>query len=167
MGFLAVFAIVGFPGMLHAEIHTTMSVLFFMPRRIFNTKAGHTLVEVLVASAILSIGMVGGYYAVTASMQARKFAHEYYVGTMIANNRIEQARELPFSQLTLLVENNTSVDAVGFASGDLRYRRTTRVTPTWGGNSNLTEVSVSVGVPMPRQSGFSTSTVATLLSRFE
>lgn len=128
-------------------------------------RAGFTLVEVVVALALLAIGMAGGYYAVTGAMQARKFAHDVYVGTLLANNWIEHAKTLPFAQLTDLRETGVAIDEDGNVDPDGRYRRTTEVTTTWDGDPNLAGVTVRVLVPLVRSTGVSTQTVSSLLRR--
>lgn len=128
-----------------------------------------TLVEVVAALALLGIGLAGSYYAIGAAMQARRFAHERYTATLIANNQVERAKNLPFVQLVLLSsDNNTRVDELGQVSLSGRFHRTTSVTTPWDGNTNIAYVSVSVLVPHPRlQGGSGTSTVATLLRRMD
>ncbi len=126
-------------------------------------RAGMTLVEVVVAMGLLGIGLAGGYYAVTGAMQARKHAHDYYVGTLIANNQIERAKNLPLSQVSSLAEDHTAVDELGTAAGTLRFRRTTALTTNWNNHASITKIDVMVGVPLPRQSGFATTSVSTLL----
>lgn len=128
-----------------------------------------TLVEVVVALALLGIGLAGAYYAITAAMQARRFAHDHYTAALIANNQIERAKNLPFVQLILLNENGVRVDEIGQSSAEGRFYRTTAITTPWNGNSNVAQVQVSVRVPHPRSqaSGSGTSTVATLLRRMD
>lgn len=125
-----------------------------------------TLVEVVIAMALLAIGLAGGYTAISAAMQVRKHAHDYYVGTLIANNQIERARNLPLSQAGSLVETETPVDELGTGTGHLRFRRTTALETNWNGMADVTKIDVMVGVPLPRQSGFATTTVSTLLAEF-
>lgn len=122
-----------------------------------------TLVEVVVAMGLLGIGLAGGYSLVSAAMQARKFAHEFYAGTLIANNQIERAKNLPLSQVASLVETEKPVDELGTAAGNLRFRRTTVLQTNWNNRANVSGIDVMVGVPLPRQQGFSTTTVSTLL----
>lgn len=131
-------------------------------------RGGMTLVEVMVSLAILGVGLTAAYFAVNSAMQTRKFAHDYYVATLIANNQIEFARNMPFSQLvTLRDDSNTRVDDYGDVDPSGRFRRTTTIGLRWGGDSNLTQVSVSVAVPHARiaNTSGSTSTVTTLLRK--
>ncbi len=126
-----------------------------------------TLVEVVVAMALLAIGLAGGYTAISAAMQIRKHAHDYYVGTLIANNQIERAKNLPLSQVVSLVETETPVDELGTGSGNARFRRTTILETNWNSMAQVAKIDVMVGVPLPRQSGYSTTTVSTLIAGFE
>jgi len=132
-----------------------------------SSKAGLTLVEVVVAISLLAIGLAGSYYGVNMAMQARKFSHDSYVGTLIANNRIEFAKNQPYSQLVNLGESNKKVDEYGNDDSDGRYSRTTTISTLWGGNSNATAITVSVKIPHPRLSDGSggTATVSTILRR--
>lgn len=123
-----------------------------------------TLVEVLVALSLLVIGLAGGYTAVSASMKNRQFAQNYYVGTLLANNQIERAKNLPFAQLTLLRESNVAVDNEGSVDSGGRYRRSTKIITSHAGNPKLCMVEVSVAVPLPLQNKFMTSTVSTVIA---
>lgn len=125
--------------------------------------AGMTLVEVLVALSLLVIGIAGGYTAISASMKNRQFAHNYYLGTLLANNQIERAKNLPFAQLTLLRESNVAINEEGSTDSQGRFRRTTSVTTSWGSNPNESKIDVSVSIPLPLREGFTTSTVSTIL----
>jgi len=136
----------------------------------FNTNSacsGMTLVEVVVAMTLLAIGLAGGYSAISMSMQMRKYAHDNYVGTLIANNQIERAKNLPLSQVGSLVESETQVDELGTGAGTLRFRRTTVLETNWNSIASVAKIDVMVGVPLPRQAGFSTTTVSTLLREIE
>jgi prepilin-type N-terminal cleavage/methylation domain-containing protein len=147
----------------------TINAVNFISVKKSSGKAGMTLVEVMVALALLGIGLAGGYYAISAAMQARRFAHDHYIAALIANNQVERAKNLPFVQLILLSENNFRVDDLGQASQDGRYYRSTTITTPWNANTNLAQVSVSVRVPHPRlqASDGGTTTVATLLRRMD
>ena len=120
--------------------------------------------------ALLGVALAGAYGVVSMAMQARKFAHGYYQATLIANNQLEHAKNLPFTELYLLEEDNqTRVNDLGETDSDGLYVRSTQVEQDWDGNTNLAAVIVSVAVPHPRHPGTvaGTSTVSTLLRRMD
>ena len=115
------------------------------------TKNGFSLVEVVVAMFILSIAMAGAYRILTVSMQTRQVAVNHYVATVMANNRIERAKNLAFGELSTLAENERAVDELGVPDADGRYLRTTVVEESLNGDPTLTRITVSVVPPAPNR----------------
>jgi len=130
-------------------------------------RSGFTLVEVLVAMTLLGIGLAGAYYAISAAMQMRKFSHDQYIGTLIANNRIEFAKNQPFTQLVNLGETGKRVNEYGVDDDDGRFMRSTAISNFWAGSSNLASITVNVVIPHPLLAGGigGTATVASVLRR--
>jgi hypothetical protein len=109
------------------------------------------MIEVMVAAALLGMGLAGVYQVITISMQMRKHAYDYYIGTVVANNRLEQAQGIPFGELTLLEEERMRIDETGSVSEEGRFYRTTTVTTPWDGSEQLAMIEVRVEVPHPRR----------------
>lgn len=112
---------------------------------------GYSLLEVVVALAILGISLAGIYKVMTVSMQTRQVALNHYVATVMANNQIERAKNLAFGNLSLLAEDELRVDELGTTDATGRYLRTTTIEPVWGGESNLTRITVTILPPSPNR----------------
>ena len=109
--------------------------------------AGFTLVEVMVASAVLLIVSSGIIAGIISALKAQANAADHYRATCIARNRIQHARSVDFYSLNLSSETNVMVDGLGnlctsATTGD--YRRTTMITSV---NSNCMLVTVQVWYP--------------------
>ena len=117
--------------------------------------SGYTYIEIVVALAILAVAMAGIYRVMIVSMETRQVSQNHYVGTIMANNQIERAKNLMFGDLTSLAEVARPVDELGASDSEGRYRRTTLIEPSWGGQSNLTRITVTVLPPAPNRSAAS------------
>ena len=129
---------------------------------------GYSLLEVVVALAILGISLAGIYKVMTVSMQTRQVALNHYVATVMANNQIERAKNLAFGNLSLLAEDELRVDELGTTDANGRYLRTTTIEPVWGGESNLTRITVTVLPPAPNRrssAGNDPVSVSTLIKK--
>ena len=129
---------------------------------------GYTFLEVVVAMAILALSLAGVYRVMTVSMQTRQVALNHYVATVMANNQIERAKNLAFGNLSLLVESERPVDELGTTDANGRYLRTTIIEPMWGGESNLTRITVTILPPAPNRSstaGNDPVSVSTLIKK--
>ena len=146
-------------------MHPLPQVQNKMPR---SASDGYSLIEVVVAMAILGIVLAGIYRVMTVSMQTRQVAVNHYVATVMANNQIERAKNLAFGNLSLLVEDERPVDELGTTDANGRYLRTTIIEPVWGGESNLTRITVTILPPAPNRSssaGTDPVSVSTLIKR--
>lgn len=129
---------------------------------------GYTFLEIVVAMAILAIAMAGSYKVMTVSMQTRQVALNHYVATVMANNQIERAKNLAFDNLSLLAESERAVDELGATDAEGRYLRTTAIEPLWGGESDLTRITVTILPPAPNRrssAGRDPVSVSTLIKR--
>lgn len=128
-----------------------------------------TLVEVVVASALLMLGLAAIYQAMTYSMYVRQQGHHVYTGAVIANNRVELARNLSFGNLSELAETEVAVDAAGVPNDEGPYHRTTIITQPYDGVASLAQVDVQVAVPTVWGGGgvLQTAQVTTLLYNME
>ncbi len=134
-------------------------------------RAGFTLVEVVVAVFLLGIGLAGGYRVITHAMQTRAHAHDYYLATVIANNRIERAKNLAFSEISgQLTERRIRVNELGVPDPQGRFFRSTLVVQNWGFDSKVTGIIVRVEVPhrtRGTRAGGGLVTLSTLLTEEE
>ena len=132
------------------------------------SSGGYSLLEVVVALAILGISLAGIYKVMTVSMQTRQVALNHYVATVMANNQIERAKNLAFGNLSLLAEDELRVDELGTTDANGRYLRSTTIEPVWGGESNLTRITVTILPPAPNQrsaAGNDPVSVSTLIKK--
>ena len=67
-----------------------------------------------------------------------------YTATQIAQRRMDLLKRLGFDQVPAAVETDVRVGADGNISSTGNYVRTTEVTTSFGGNSSLTKVKVTV-----------------------
>ncbi len=124
-------------------------------------KAGLTVIEVVIALAILGITLGGAYSVLLISIQNRAFAHDHYAATLLANNRLEHARHLAFSEVGAAFEEDAvRINDEGVLDPEGRYVRSTTVTPDYRNDPRLKEVQVEIVVPLPRQRERAAGTVS-------
>lgn len=92
-----------------------------------NKRQGFTLVEAVIASALLVLVIGGSYSLVTRSQALIYSARNHYVAINIARARLERARNFAYDQLTTLIETNVVVNDSGIPSDSGYFRRTTQV----------------------------------------
>ena len=109
---------------------------------------GVTLTEVLVAIAILGLVIAGFLSASNMLRRTRKISENHYKAVIIANNRIERAKQVDMQDLDLLEEFQTSVNDLGAPDPDGRFLRTTVITPHYDNDPLLTHVAVTVHTPL-------------------
>lgn len=136
------------------------------PRR--SGRSGFTFVEMVVAMFILAIGMAGVYRVLQMAMQSRQAAQFHYTAAVIANNRIEFAKNLPFGFLGLLVESGVAVDDLGIIDASGNYRRSTVLEPSYLGDPDLARIAVTVNSPtfIRVQTNRLAVTVSTILTTY-
>lgn len=115
-----------------------------MQRR--SRRAGFTLVEAMIASALFFVISGGFIAAYISGMRTHRMASDYYRAICIARNRIQRARTLEYDSLNLLTEIDRPVDQNGNPSIDGQFRRTTLVSNTV---PECTMISVDVNFPLP------------------
>lgn len=105
---------------------------------------GFTFTEVMVAVLILGVFIAGAYKMVSGALWINQAARDHYVAIHLANSRLERARNLQYSSLYQLVENQLVMDEHGTPGVNGNFRRTTTVNANYG--SNLTEFVVQVDI---------------------
>ena len=99
-------------------------------------QAGFTLAEILVACAIISMGLVAVATGFGFGVDGVEAGRQQSMAVFLAEQRIEQAKELAMRQTGLVQLTSTNLpatEAYGSISGASSYRRTTTITNTPGG----------------------------------
>ena len=110
-------------------------------------KKGLTLVEVIVASALITLA-VGGIIGVLIQNASTGQSIDYtYVATNLAKSRIERLREVRrdkgYTELATCQESNVSINRKGVPDSNGNFERTTTIDTTTHG-PGLTGVTVTV-----------------------
>lgn len=82
----------------------------------FHQQSGFTLVEVLMATIILSIALLGLAKISTSVIKSNKFSTEFTTATALAQGWIEEAVSLPFTDASLVDANTTNNSTAGILS---------------------------------------------------
>jgi prepilin-type N-terminal cleavage/methylation domain-containing protein len=110
-------------------------------------QGGFTLAEVLVACAVVSVGLVAVASGFGYGVDGVEAGRQQSTAVFLAEQRIEQAKELAMRQtglVQLTVANLPATEAYGTITGaPPRYRRTTTITSNPGGTAGA-RVDVSV-----------------------
>jgi hypothetical protein len=101
----------------------------------------------MVGLAVLGIVMLGSYRVIISMVRLRKAAHNHYAAAVMANNRIERAKNTSFHDLPLLAEDQVPVNDLGVPDSEGGFRRTTVVVRPHDGDDRLARVTVTVEVP--------------------
>ena len=108
------------------------------------TRGGFTMVEMVIAGAILAFVVAGLFAACLSAMRTQYMAANYYRATCLARNRVQRGSSLPFETIPLLTEPLHAVDEFGRDSPAGAYRRGTDVNEL---SSNCYEIAVEVYYP--------------------
>ncbi len=103
-----------------------------MLRRILKNRQGFTLIEVLMAMIILTIGLLGLAPLMVTSMTGNSFAHELTSANIIASDYIENLKTIPSFSPIPFIETTNNIDN--------KYTRQTRV------DDSTSDVSVPAGL---------------------
>ncbi len=104
-------------------------------------RAGVTLVETIVALAVLSVFTTGVCKLLLSHRKMSDMARAHYTAINIAKNRLELVRTFDFDQVGNFIEDKVVVDASGVPSTEGNYRRTTQIGTV---SANLLELTVTV-----------------------
>jgi prepilin-type N-terminal cleavage/methylation domain-containing protein len=101
------------------------------------SQAGFTLAEIMVACAVISVGLVAVATGFGLGVDGVEAGRQQSTAVFLAEQRIEQAKELAMRQtglVQLTTTNLPATEAYGTIVGaPPRYRRTTTITPNPGG----------------------------------
>jgi prepilin-type N-terminal cleavage/methylation domain-containing protein len=95
-------------------------------------EAGFTLAEILVACAIISVGLVAVATGFGIGVDGVEAGRQQSTAVFLAEQRIEQVKEMAIKQANLGAVNHTNLpatEAYASISGAPRYRRDTRICP--------------------------------------
>jgi prepilin-type N-terminal cleavage/methylation domain-containing protein len=112
-------------------------------RRLAN--AGFTITEVLIASALLVVGVSAIFPAAISAIRTQHMSSNLYHATCLARNRVQRGLALPFDTLPALASDADSVDQDGNANANGPYLRTTTLTPV---SLNCYRIVVEVSYPI-------------------
>ncbi|MFO7937858.1 MAG: hypothetical protein R6V06_09680 [Kiritimatiellia bacterium] len=108
--------------------------------------SGTTIVETVIAIVLLALVLAAAFPLVDQTLGRIYSTKDHYVATSICQARIERARQVPYSDLSLMDEKNILVDDFGnLAVLNGRFRRTTEVT-TNGLPVGLTRMEVTTEI---------------------
>lgn len=106
-------------------------------RRVFGSKLGFTLLEVLIALAVLSIGVLAGMRAIGMSVESAQEAHRRQLAQWAAQNRLAEMRAY-----ALFPPVSVNEQVVTLGKQRFRVREEVRATP----NPLFRRVDVRVSV---------------------
>jgi prepilin-type N-terminal cleavage/methylation domain-containing protein len=90
-----------------------------MKRRIKNIESGYTLIEVLMAMIILTVGLLGVAPLMVTSMSGNSFANDLTTANMVASDYIENLKTVTTFPTIPFIENTANVQG--------KFNRQTRV----------------------------------------
>jgi Flp pilus assembly pilin Flp len=105
---------------------------------------GVSMVEVVLAVAIVSFISLAMVAAISQSSVFSRTIDTTYTSSYIANRRIELIKRFSFDQLVFTEEEDVKVGVDGNVDPDGEFMRTTEISTSHGGNTNLTKVKVIV-----------------------
>lgn len=118
-------------------------------RRASGNQRGITLAEVLVAAALLTIGMVAVLSGMTIGLGGVERSGRVTTALFLAEQRLEQVRS--FAVSSAAGQGFANLNAAAFPAeayntiaGSPAFRRVVTITPNAGGNANLSAVRVQV-----------------------
>lgn len=107
-------------------------------------RAGFTIIEALIATAVLSITMATFILLSLSSLRQLELASDYFRANALARNRVERIKIMNFDTILGLNEAEHRVDGHGNPDPEGSYRRETIVTPV---TENCANVKVTVSFP--------------------
>jgi prepilin-type N-terminal cleavage/methylation domain-containing protein len=110
----------------------------FSPFKPLASRAGFSLIEVLVAIGILSVAILGLAVGAITITRANKMSQFHTVATNLAQDKLEQLRAGPFAGVAACT---TSCDAVPPAYQGVTYTRTWTVAPN---TATFKQINVTV-----------------------
>lgn len=93
-------------------------------------QAGFTLVEILIATAVIGVGLVAVSASFGIGLEGIEVGRQQSTAVFLAEQRIEQAKHLAMQapNLSMVTVANLPNEAYGTITGAARYRRTVTIT---------------------------------------
>ena len=116
-----------------------------MNKRKRSPQAGFGLIETMFSMALLITIMTAAFLFLDQVMARFQMARDHYVATTICQGRVERARAIPYSDLSLMIEDKQLVDDFGSSLPAGRFRRTTQIeldTPSPGLTTMLVRTDI-------------------------
>lgn len=109
-----------------------------------NNVKGLTLIEVLTAIGVIGILIFVSINVITQSMVSSKRMDMEYSASNIAQQRMDEVKNLNFDDIPSVREDRTRVDFRGNIDPEGLFLRTTKVYEDYVGNEYLKKIKVSV-----------------------
>jgi len=113
-------------------------------RAVFYNQKGMTLVEAIVAAALVLIAAVSMGALATQSAVFSRRIDTVYTASYLAQRRIDILNRLDFSQISAAEESDVRINSDGNISADGNYLRTTEITSDFDANAHLRKVKVTI-----------------------
>ncbi len=107
-------------------------------------KTGMTLIEVIVAVALVALVVVSLFASVTQTSVFSKRIDRVYTASNLAQRRMDMLKRFDFDLIPFTEETDARIDTDGNLSSTGTYVRTTEITENYNGNPFLIKVKVSV-----------------------
>jgi Tfp pilus assembly protein PilV len=114
--------------------------------------AGIALVEMMIASSLLGVAIVGIFGACISAISTLQMSSNHYHATCMARNRVQRALSLPFNTVPILAATEQVVDQHGNSTKNGAYTMTTQLDEL---SEHCYEVTVEVYYPLARTGGMS------------
>lgn len=105
---------------------------------LFKNRKGRTMIEVLIAMAIFSIGFLAVGTMVISTTRNNTTANIITIATMLARERIEFLKTLPMEQMAIQCPGDSETKRLGVI-----FERVCTVDPSFSDTANIIEVTVS------------------------
>ncbi len=97
------------------------------PRGSLRRRAGITLVEVLVSTALLGMVFAGAFALITQASGMMRRTRNHYVATTLCLARLERAKDFDYNLLSFLEESDLVLNQDGIPDEAGYYRRHTEI----------------------------------------
>jgi Tfp pilus assembly protein PilV len=108
------------------------------------SERGTTLLEVMASVMLFMIGIAAILSVILQSMSMAKRGEYAYTAYNMAKSRLETLKSMSFADLSSAAETDTRLDNDGVPDVDGDFRRSTAVTTSYTGDSNLASATVTV-----------------------
>ena len=108
-------------------------------------RAGFTMAELIIASGLLILGVLGIFGAAIASIRTQHMSSNLYHATCLARNRVQRGLALPFNTLPVLAATDQAMDKDGNTNADGPFRMTTILTSV---SDHCYSITVQVHYPI-------------------